>query len=89
MSTSQPPPVLCDTGGDLLDRLHVEDSRRTSRAVEVLSCSPVTRELVPRKQGKPLSLGHGYRVVAALAQATGVERRPPCNRCARANGPWK
>ncbi|KAK1657657.1 hypothetical protein BDP55DRAFT_422495 [Colletotrichum godetiae] len=88
MSTSRPP-VLCDTGGDLLDRLGVEGSMRTSRTIEILSCSAVARELIPRKQSKPLTLAYGYRVIATLVQATGVERRPPCDRCARANGPWK
>ncbi|KAK1962046.1 hypothetical protein LY78DRAFT_661611 [Colletotrichum sublineola] len=62
---------------------------RASRTIEILSCPPVARELSPRKQSRPLTLAYGYRVIATLAQATGIERRPPCNRCARANGPWK
>ncbi|KDN61752.1 hypothetical protein CSUB01_10532 [Colletotrichum sublineola] len=62
---------------------------RTSRVIEILSCSTVARELTPRKPSKPLTLSYGYRIIATLVQATGVEHRPPCDRCARANGPWE
>ncbi|KAH8744483.1 hypothetical protein F5883DRAFT_589628 [Diaporthe sp. PMI_573] len=83
------PPVLCDVGRDLLDRLHVSAAMRSNRAVSILSRSPVRRELAQRNSGRRLPpLIYTHRVVAVLVQATGFERQPPCNRCMRENGPW-
>ncbi|KAK1452441.1 hypothetical protein CMEL01_16763, partial [Colletotrichum melonis] len=43
----------------------------------------------PRRKGKRLPIVRTHRVLAVLIQATGLERRPPCDRCSRAKGPWK
>ncbi|KAK2005445.1 hypothetical protein LZ32DRAFT_664372 [Colletotrichum eremochloae] len=83
-----PPTALCDTGRTVLDRLGVAPSFRRHRIVAVLSCSPVMRDLVPRKQGKALPITYSHRTISVLVQVTGFAYRPPCDRCARGNGPW-
>ncbi|KAK1446666.1 hypothetical protein CMEL01_16816, partial [Colletotrichum melonis] len=75
-------------GRDVLDRLGVDELIRSGRSVAVLSASPVVRDLVPRRKGKRLPIVRTHRVLAVLIQATGLERRPPCDRCSRAKGPW-
>lgn len=80
--------ILFAAGGSLLDRLGVGSSFRTHRIVAVLSCSPVKRDLVPRRKDRALPVTYSHRTIAVLVQATGLERRPCCDRCTRANGPW-
>jgi hypothetical protein len=74
-------------GRDFLDSLRINPSIRAHRAVTPMLWSPVKRAIEQRKQGREVLLNRSLRVVAALMQATGTERRPPCNRCSRANGP--
>ncbi|KAF6792700.1 hypothetical protein CMUS01_16135 [Colletotrichum musicola] len=83
------PLSVCETGRDLLDRLAVDQRVRGGRLISILSYSPIRRGLVQRKRDKILTYHVGHRAAAALIQATGISRRPPCTRCTRANGPWE
>ena len=88
-------PGLCLTvgvggdGRDLLDRLGVDGRMRHHRSVVILSRSPLRRQLVQRKNRPLPPLVFPHRVISVLVQATGFERRPPCDRCARLAGPWR
>lgn len=75
-------------GHDILAMYHVKSSVSAITTVNMLAYLPVRREIVRRSSAHVVPIANKHRVISLLVQATGVEARVPCTKCARGNGPW-